>query len=164
MSLLETKQDKYYVLRAVSATDDTAMDLAGTDSTCDFENIPSYAITVPHRVNSINIIFKGTDGANEIMNWALYAYKEDGPAEFIANGTATLGTQPVDSDVAGATGGFYADTISITSQKWLRVLSVIDSGNDRVAKLTFDLCGYKYLLCNMDDNTTATHGADYSYF
>jgi hypothetical protein len=160
----ETKQDKYYVLRAVSATDDTALVLSGTSSTCDFENKPSYAVSVPDRVNAISIIFLGTDAANEVMNWTLYAYKDGGPAEYVAAGTATLGTQPVDSDVAGATGGFYADTITISSQKWLKTVTVVDNGSNRVAKLVFDGCGYKYFACVMSDSTTATHGAYWTYF
>lgn len=161
---LTTHRGHWHVLKTVGA-DDTAIDWAGTDQTCD--NVTTRGSTVdavelPPHANAGLVLFHGTDTADETMAWMLVGWRGlGGPAEFIANGTATLGTQQLE---AATTTGLYADTIAITAQKWPSIISIVDSGNNRVAKLVFDLCGIKHIACVMQKTTTATTGAKIAWF
>ena len=106
--------------------------------------------------------FHGTDAANDIMSWMLVGWREGGPAEHIATGTAILGTQRV---ATGTSTELYADSITITSQTWPKTLSVVDHSNNRIAKLVFDLCGIAYIACVMQNSTgSASTGAKISTF
>lgn len=159
MPILETKQEKYYVLKTLGV-DDTALVWSGASQTVDNFTIAGATIEIyepPTRANAAIVVFHGTDAANETLNWMLVGWRgKDDPAEFIANGTAILGTQRVAKATAAE---LWADTISITSQKWLTTVSVVDSGNNRMAKLAFDLCGLKRVAAVIQKSTAASTGA-----
>ena len=93
----------------------------------------------------VSVIFIGNGADNTTFSWTLYGYREAaedsvGPAEFIASGTGILGA------ALAEVGTRYADTIVVSVPgSWLDVPVAIDSGNDRICKVCFDLCGYKYL-------------------
>lgn len=163
----ETKQEKWYVLKTLGA-DDTALVWSGSSQTVD--NVGARGSTVervelPRRANGVLVIMHGyhaTAPEDKTMAWMLIGWRFDGgPAEFIANGTATLGTQRV---AAGTATEMWADTIAITAQKWPKTISIIDSGNNRIAKLAFDLCGISDIACVMQKTTTTTTGAKISWF
>jgi len=156
----------YKVLRAVSATDDTGLAAGGAK----YSDVSSSLVAItPSQRGMIHIYFKGTDAENENGNWVLYAVKgTDAPAEFVAYGTFTLGLTQT-----GETDEFYADTIVITVQNWIKTVSVVDGYqynlgtgalNGGVAKLVFDSCEYEYLYMLMSKGTCATGGADMANF
>jgi hypothetical protein len=89
--------------------------------------------------NCALIYFTATGSDGDEFNWRIYAYKENGPAKYVANGTATLGTATVNATDK------YIDTIVISNQGWFKIPAAIDSGNNRVAYLAYDLCGHQYL-------------------
>ena len=158
----ETKQAGYLILRSRSTSDDTDLVFSGGSSTCEYGDKSSSIKFVPAGVNAVQVIFVGSDEDDETMTWAIYAYRAKGPAEKVANGTATLGTQRVEKATATI---LYADTIAITEQVWATPLSVCDSANNRIAKLSFDFCGYEGLYCVMTKNSSAASiGAYCSYF
>lgn len=163
----ETKQEKYHVLKTLGA-DDTALVWSGSSQTVD--NVGTKGSTIearelPVRANAALVIMHGTHATapeDKTMAWMLIGWRFDGgPAEFIANGTATLGTQRV---AAGTATEMWADTIAITAQKWPKALSIVDSANNRVAKLAFDLCGIRHIACVMQKTTATTTGAKISWF
>ena len=155
----------YRVLRAVSATDDTGLAADGVD----YDSIKDSLVGIkPGQRGEVTIIFKGTDANNETLNWNLFAVKGVGsPAEQVAYGTAILGATQT-----GETNEFYADTIAITGQKWLRTVSAIQGlqynlgtgavSGAGIAKLTFDSMEYEYLYMLMSKGTCATCGADFA--
>lgn len=157
---------KYKTLRAVSATDDTGLAAGGakySDVSGDLVALGSEG-----QLGEIAIVFKGTDAADEDMNWCLYAVRdEDQPAEYIAHGTATLGATGT-----GNTNEYYADTITITNSDWVKPLTVTggyqynlgtgEVAGAGIAKLNFDGFECKFLLCLMSKGTCATCGADYA--
>ncbi len=149
----------YRILRPISTADDTDLGAA----TLKFSRRPNSAVLVPEATGLVEIGFFGTDAADEILNWTLYAYKQDdyageseweGPATYIANGTATLGTGQT-----GETNEFFADTIAITSQGWPKTVQVSDSTNNRFARLSFDLLDYRMALAILTKDTAASMGA-----
>jgi hypothetical protein len=155
----------YRTLRAVSATDDTGLAADGAK----YSDVSSLLVpTLNVQAGEVSIIFKGTDATDETMNWCLYAVRDiNSPAEFIAHGTATIGATET-----GADDEYYADTITVTKEAWLRPLNKIDGyqynlgtgaiTSGGIAKLSFDTMEYKYLICLMSKGTCATCGADYT--
>jgi hypothetical protein len=155
----------YRTLRAVSATNDTGLAADGAK----FDDVKDLLVpTLNAQAGEVSIIFKGTDATSEVMNWCLYAVRDDDcPAEYVAHGTATLGATET-----GKADEYYASTITVTNQDWLRTINIVDGyqfnlgtgavTNGGIAKISFDTMEYKYLICLMskDDNTTG--GADYT--
>lgn len=155
MPILETMQREYRLLRTFGA-EDAATLAACLDLTAagDFANKSATAFALPQErenspANAVEILFAGTDAANETFSYGIYAYAdENGPAELICTGTGTLGTQAVvkyPDTAATATNTFWADTLTATGYH-IKTVTVADgSAANRVAKLTFDATGYRYL-------------------
>jgi len=159
----ETKQLGYKVLKTLGV-DDTALVWSGASQTVDkVEDKGSTveAVDIPQNANAAIVIFHGTDAANETLTWMLVGWREAGPAELIANGTAILGTQRV---ATGTATELYADSITISAQKWLKPVYKIDHANNRIAKLAFDLCGISHIAAVIQKGTAATTGAKISFF
>lgn len=159
-------------LRAVSSTDDTGLtaSTAYWSSVIDNENyvnLDSFGRNNHLDFAGMEIMFRGTDAADETMNWNLYLACVNGPFINVAYGTATLGATET-----GSTNEYYADTIVITAFNWpgnvtvksaqeynLGTGSVAGAG---VSLLWLDTREYNYALMLMDTNSsTATCGADY---
>jgi hypothetical protein len=159
MSFLQTRQNPYQPLKRLGVDDTPLVWTDGTNQTVDKAENRHSSITVkdvPQDANAAVIVFHGTHAtapADKTMTWELYGYREGGPAEMIASGTATLGTQRV---AKGTATEMYADTIAITSRVWLDTLSVIDNGNNRMAKLCFDMYGLAGLACATTNNSSST--------
>lgn len=155
---LETRQDPYQVLKTLGADDTPLVWTDGANQTVDKAESKHSSIelkNVPQGANAAVIVFHGTHTSpnNKTMTWELYGYREGGPAEMIASGTATLGTQRV---TAGTATEMFADTIAITSQTWLDTLTIVDDGNNRMAKLCFDMYGLAALACATTNNSSST--------
>ena len=158
---------EYKTLRAVSATADTGL----TATTAKYSDVAADIVPLgsSEQLGSASIIFKGTDATAETANWALYAIRDvDAAPEFVAHGTATLGATETGED-----GDYYANTIVVTKESWLRPVEVTAGyqwnittpgavANGGIAKLSFDGMEYKYFLLQMTKGTCATCGADYT--
>lgn len=150
----ETYQMGYNVLRSGVTTDDTPLDGTTEGYTYCFADKPAKAATgdpagairVHPAWNNAQVIFWGSDAADEACNYKLYAWREDGPAALVCSGTFTLGTAYA---VATDPNYLYADTITATDV-WPTEVVVSDSGNNRVASVAFDLLGYSWLYCEID--------------
>lgn len=160
---LSTKQLPYKVLKTLGV-DDTALVWSGASQTVDRHEIRGSTVEsddIPQNANGAVVIFHGTDAANEVMNWMLVGWAENGPAEYIANGTATLGTQRVNTGTALE---MWAHAITITAQNHIYTVSVADSGNNRIAKLCFDMGGFAHIAAIIQKDTAASTGAKIRYF
>jgi len=97
------------------------------------------------------VIFLGTGAADTTFSWSMHGYRTVGeggvgPGEVIAEGTGILGA------AVSEVGDRYADTIVITNPgSWYDVPVAIDSGNNRICKVCFDLCGFRYILVQFTD-------------
>lgn len=122
------------------------------------------------------IRFRGTDAADEVIDWALLGVQKSGqPAEQIAYGTATLGVTEV-GELFGSetTNQFYADTIAIDGQSWKSTVKSVngvqyDLGTGAVtgggiARLEFDLFEYKHVILKLSVDTAAKAAADITMF
>ena len=157
---LTTPLHKLYVARGM-ATFDTAIDLT---SASDAKQRPSTGVLDISRrdivtpndapviaetsANGLCFMFMGSAANNKDMAWRLLAWRnENGPAEIVANGTATTGTQEVVTyphNGAAATNVFWCDTIVITNEYWMKEVESTAAGGDSIAKLFLDSCGYRY--------------------
>ena len=148
MSQLQTHQSSYQKIRSdFISVADTALDGVTAGITYKSTDRPSDSecFVAGPEVGGVTVIFSGVGADDDTFSWALWGYRtvaEDqvGPAEFICSGTGILGT------ALAEIGDRYADTIAITDPgNWYDVPVAIDSGNDRICKICFDLCGFKYL-------------------
>ena len=96
---------------------------------------------IPTGINTLETRFLGITSDDD-MTVDVHAGRlnEDGKADMVRVCTLTIkvGTQ-VTKD---ATYTKYADTITITNNKWLKTVSSIEPGAEQMARLAFDLCGY----------------------
>jgi hypothetical protein len=140
----ETRQLRFVPLRTAVTADDSVLDGATAGLTYNFSDKSSSAKALNSEYNVCEVIFKGTDAADEAFNYKVYAYRDDGPARLVCYGAVTLGTA-----VGASSGEFYGDTITATST-WITSVKVVDSGNNRIASLVFDLCGYRQIYVEID--------------
>lgn len=174
---IDTVHAPYILLRAEADENATTIDLT---SEGDFANIPSGAVQIKTAddgtqsgVNAIEVIFCGGDTANETFTYTIWAWRErNGAARKVATGTGTLGTQAVvkyPHDASTATSKFWADTLSCTDN-WLKDVTSSDaSGDNNIASVQFDLCGYEYIYVEITNaagsgSEAGEVSAYYSYF
>ena len=99
--------------------------------------------------NGLCFMFFGTILADKDMAWRLLAWRnENGPAEIVADGTATTGSQAVvkypHNGLPEETDSFWCDTIVISNEYWMKEIEATAAGGDSVSKLFIDACGYRY--------------------
>lgn len=172
-SLTNTIRAKYILLRAEADENSSTIDLT---SAGDFAQKPSAAIRLPANgdsgyANAVQLIFCGGSAADKTFSYKLYGWRNgNGPAEMLATGTGTLGTQAVvkyPHNSNTATNKFWADTLAISDQGAVKTFYVSDaSGANRVAKLYGDICGYEWLYCEITgaDGATGNEAGDVSVY
>lgn len=145
-----TIQSSYEKIRSGHVTSaDTDLDGTTTGLTYKSSDRPSDSecFVAGPEVGGIGVIFDGEGSDLDTFSWVLYGYRTVsgtgiGPAEIIGAGTGALG--PALSETG--TGYLYADTVVITNAgSWYDVPVAVDSGTDRICKICFDMCGFKYL-------------------
>ena len=178
MNALDTKRVSYQVLRAEANEDSTVLDLTTKGN---FANMPASAVEMEtdysgegSGANIMEVVFCGGSADGKTFTYKIYAWRSaNGMARMVATGAVTLGTQAVIVYPQGgaATSKFWGDTITITTSKWIKTVSTSDgSGNNNVASLSFDTCGYKYFYCEITnaDGSTGTEAGNvtayYSFF
>lgn len=147
MAMLHTMQAGYQKIRSdFVSSDDSALDGVTSALTYKSTDRPvNECFVAGPEVGGIGVIFIGNGADDTTFGFKLYCYRTVaengvGPAEFICSGTGILGT------ALSEVGTRYADTVVITNAgNWLDVPVAIDSGNNRICKVCFDLCGYRYL-------------------
>lgn len=90
--------------------------------------------------NGVVLTCFATASANDTCEMALYGIADGGAPERIADIIWIFGT-------ARHTGStvLWADTCTITTDSHITTLAANDSGNNFIAKLSFDTTGYRYL-------------------
>ena len=130
------------------------------------------SLTHDLETNGMEIFICASSAASKTMNWKLYAWRnENGPAKYLATGTATTGTQEVvkfpHNEVTIAN-TFWCDQIVVTWHNWPKgVVGTDASGNSNsVGSLWFDAAGYRFFrlefvttgTSNPATNITAFYG------
>ena len=145
--MVHTIQGAYVRLRSDFVTsDDQALDGTTSSYTYKWDDKPTEALEVGPESNAVEIIFYGKAAADKTFSWKLWAWRENGPAKYIAHGTGALGTA-----VQGTANTYFADTLVITAQAWLKGVGRKDNANNRITSLALDLCGYKYIYIEFTD-------------
>ena len=160
MSMIHTIQSSYQAVRKEFVTADaTLTSYSGTSR-------PSDCFEAGPEVGGVGIIFAGVGSDTDTFSFSMHGYRTAaengiGPAEFICSGTGALG--PVETELGN--GSLYADTILITQQgSWYDVPVAIDSGNDRICKVCYDFCGFKYLYVDFTAIGGTSMNAYVGYF
>jgi hypothetical protein len=172
---LQTIRVAYQVMRPEADEDAAAIAIATEGN---FAQKPAGAIQIKpsdaglSAVNGMEVIFCGGAAADKTFSFKVWGWRShNGPAELVCSGDGILGTQQVvkyPHNGATATSKFWADTLTITDV-WLTTVDVSDSGNDRIAKIIFDTCGFEWFFIEITlaDGTGTKAGdisAYYSYF
>ncbi len=163
---LDTFTHRLFVARPEAAANTTFSDTLTTKG--DFANKPSGALDILDpsfldpttevskdaafraisKANGIIFSFAGGDADDDAFTWKIYAWKnENGPAELVVDGTGILGSQAVvkyPHNGATATSKFWADTLVITNERWMKEIEATTEGGNSVSKVWFDTCGYRY--------------------
>ena len=124
-------------------------------------SLPS-AVLPCKRMDSVRLVFGGSDGANEIVNYQVvlwFATKDPtGGAAYwpllVASGAATLGALTYTVDGVGATSRLVADTITNTSSH--QGVSVYSPANDSMAYLDISTEGADAVEIEIDLDTAAS--------
>lgn len=157
---LETIRQKYRILRDTTSSADTILSVTNRTWAYFLANLhPDVATTSVKAIktekfeNRAIICFDHGNIDADTAALTLWAVAEGGPIEFVCSiDTITSGKQT--SDLGRANTGvalrYFADTIGTITQAFVggsgAVEEVDGSGADRVAKIKFDLVGYKYLF------------------
>jgi hypothetical protein len=128
------------------STVDTFLDGVTSGLTYNWGDKPEIISAGPE-AGALTVRFEGRGSNNDQFAFRLWAYPENGPAEYICEGSCTLGTAIIDSDTSTR----HVDTINISDyENWYNIPAVIDgSGSNRIAKIATDRCGYKYVYCEI---------------
>lgn len=100
--------------------------------------------------NAIQVMFAGVGADNTQFDFELVAYKDQGPAMVVCSTAALacyLGTQMLSATSR------WCDTITLTINNKVFRPRVLDSANNRICVVEFDMKGYRWLQCNLIDNT-----------
>lgn len=145
MPMQHTMQAGHQPLRENVTADDANLDGVTSSKTFNWTDKPEAAAAVGPEANYALIYFTGTTTEDDTFSWRIYAYKASGPAKYVAHGTGALGAAIVSGNE------YYADTLAISARGWFKIPAVVDSGNNRVAYLCFDLCGHEHIYVEIDD-------------
>lgn len=110
----------------------------------------------------------GTDPNDKTLSWKLYTWKAEGaPCEYVAHGTAVVGTQDVvlfPDGRGSADARNWVDTITITAEEWVGVVDTVDSGNNRICKLKVQVRNHQhwYMEITSADGATGTEAGKVS--
>jgi len=152
--MLHTFQGSYEPMRSADITEgneDTQLDGATAGYTYHWSDRPALkeVYRLGEEANGAVIIATSPveSTADALGCFKLYGYPEGGPAEFMCDISCAAGTARINDDAEA----LYVDTMNIGSQGHIKNLSVDDSGNNRVAKLSFDTTGLRYLYMEWYD-------------
>jgi len=139
---------RYQKFRAEATKDSSSITLTTGGS---WDNKPTTTKVVnTDEETRMSLIIAGGVEANDTFSWKVYAYKDVwGPAEMVADGTGVIGTQRVyyfPDGVAETAVRYWADSLVLSNESFARSVDIIDTGNNRVCKLSIKTAGYKYWL------------------
>jgi len=162
MGMLQTFMGSYEPMRADVTTPDTTLSPETAGATYDWHDKPSTAYKLRPEHNGCEIILAGgynialhddtsyaDTSNNKGFEATLFAYAENGPAEFLCDLTGIVGTARIND----YTLSLWIDTITIDTEDHLKDISIADSGNNRIAKIVFDTVGYSWLYLQFNDMT-----------
>lgn len=152
---LTTGQFSYEPMRGGDVTVvDTVLDSSTAGFTFHESDKPASAYELNPEYNAPIIIFETKDASdNKNISINLYGYPVNGPAEFIAELSLTVGTARIND----STRSLYVDTIVRTndvSDGHAKKITIRDSGNNRIAKVWFDGMGLRNVYSEVSDMTT----------
>lgn len=152
-AITETTNAPYFFFRTITEADSNMAELGGADfghkapDPCAI-HVSGYGNKgATTSVNCIEFIAYGDADDGNTATIKIWAYKKNGPAEKVAELAGTVGVLAVTVDPAGTTcdsNDLWFDTWVVTDT-WIKDANSSDSGNDRIARVHFDLCGYEYI-------------------
>jgi len=100
--------------------------------------------------NAVTITLNATGAADgDTLTQKVYGISDGGPPQLICSIVWTIGTARADGSTATY---LWADT-AVATDTHIATVKTADSGNDRVACVSFDATGYKYLYAPITAQT-----------
>ncbi len=132
----ETVQIHWVDMRS-GVEDDT--DTALTNTTRKNSDIPSHAFRVARGMNLVDLLFK-CDTTSATCTAKIYVARKDGDIEDVCSVAVVTGA------MVGTSGEYYADQLTITNVWYKQIVTSDAAGNDRMAKLKFDILGRQLIF------------------
>ncbi len=153
---LETAHIGWMKLRTGVTGNDTAL----TDSTKEYDNVPSHRYDVPPGLNSIEVrALASVTGVGCTIK--IYAARKLGDVALVCSLAVTTGTQ--ETTIDGVT-YYYVDTIVVTSS-WMKDIKEADiAGNDGMSRIGFDILGYDEVFALISGYASGTWRVDITGF
>lgn len=141
-------------LRSAVAANDTAP----AETTGKYANAPAHAYTRQETDNYLEIWFAGNADTDSAVA-SVYACRRGGDVRKVWTGTLTVGARDSTSSEN------YVDTFATTTDTWITTVSEVDAGgNDRIASLVFDTCGYEKIWVYFDGSSDISGSEAYTVF
>lgn len=157
---INTARTPWVSLRENVVADDTAITVFKR-SNWPSTNIVKLKNPPLHDANGLIISAYGTDAENEALTGykLLGVARENGPILTILTGVMTLGTlaattHPITRE--NVTNGLWVDTITVTGGLFSGIVEILDTGNNRIAGLSFDQRIIDEIYLEVDINTMAS--------
>ncbi len=142
MSMLHTFQAGWTNMRIADVTeDDDAFDGVTDGLQCIVEDFPADSYDIPSTANGCEIAFWGQADDGDTFGceiWGCPAGKS-GPTELLMDITGAAGTYSATDNTSDSR--FFADDVTISAQYHIKGVSSYDVGNERCAKIAFDIAG-----------------------
>jgi hypothetical protein len=150
----QTDRIGWNVLRGAVTSSDSSPTYSAT--TLKNANIPSHAKTPNKNHNAVEINFAG--GANgQSATVYVWAARKSGDIVLVWTATVTAGPQ------VATDGSYYVDTIASSTDNWITTVAEVDGGGDnRMARIVFDTCGYNQFWVTWDGVSSETFYANIS--
>ncbi len=131
---LETAHIGWMNLRSGVSSDDAAL----TNSTKEYDNIPSHRYDVPPGLNSMEIRALAS-GSGIGCTIKVYAARKLGDVALVCSLAITTGAQQTTIDSVAY---YYVDTVVVTNY-WMKDIKTADiSGDNGMSRVGFDILGY----------------------
>ena len=144
MPMLHTFQGSYEIMRSSDPASDEATITDFKPSAREDADVSLQWYKLNPEANAVEIIpYQADNTANIDAAWELWGMAEsNGPAEKLADISGTVGTAKISDDFTA----LAYDTLKVDVDTHIKTITVSDGGaNTRVAKLSFDATGLRYL-------------------
>lgn len=113
--------------------------------------LTEYGSGTQTKANSIQVIVKAKTAADgDTLTHKIYGRNDQGPPQLLSSIIWTIGTARF---TAATATDLWADTASVTSTHFVSIGTADAAGGNRVASISFDVTGYRYLLGLFTDQT-----------
>lgn len=121
---------------------------------------PTESKPIPRNGDIVQVAFI-FPAADDTVTYSVYVYPDKSDAQLVSTGTATCGGMVSSFVITGTTKGKYAHTIAETYSWAIGTTLTDNSGSNRMATISFDAMGAKYLYVELSNKSGKRIGCIY---